>query len=72
MIVRTNYTAKRNVYAFGRNGTMQCVGLELSANGGVVMIEPVNTRGVGRCNIQIPAEDIDNVIRALEDCKRTC
>lgn len=71
MVANIDYThtAKDKAFAFGRNGIMHCKGLEISANYEVVMIEPVNKCGVGRCFIQIPVEDIDKVIRALEICK---
>lgn len=53
----------------GRNGTFQASGLKVWAgryNGGVYL-EPITSKGkVGRCCIEIPAEDIPALIKLLQ------
>ena len=57
--------------ALGRNGIMQQLGLsiEKSAPGDSVWLYPINTRGIGRCFMEIPTQDLDKVIKVLEGCK---
>ena len=62
----------------GRNGTGKCIGLNLTTRikttGDVVCvtIAPVNSKElVANCNIDIPVNDIDSVIAALNEVKKT-
>jgi len=51
----------------GRNGAGRMVGLEIveKAEEGVVSLTPINTKGLANCNIRIPKDNLDEVIRAL-------
>lgn len=60
------FTFTRPVYAFGRNGWMNQRGISLTLMPTFsVLIEPLNRRGVGRCSVSVPAEDLDRLIAAL-------
>jgi len=55
----------------GRNGTFKCAGVELIDYTDRVQISPVTSKGnVGRCDIDIPVEDIPALIEALQDIAR--
>ena len=57
------------VYALGRNGLMQCLGVEISREHGALTLRPVNTRGIGVGFIQIPIKEIDTVIETLKQVR---
>lgn len=62
----------------GRNGMFAATGLEINPyltadNHSVVVLEPVTSRGViGRCNIEIPVEDIPSLIAELQALDPHC
>lgn len=55
----------REVSALGRNGRMKQVGLDVYRNGHEIWLQPINTQGVGRARLEIPIEQIGEVIAAL-------
>ena len=57
--------------ALGRNGTMQCLGINVFADRGMVRLRPVNTKGwANSCFIEVPIGKIDSVIAALKEAKK--
>ena len=57
-------------YSTGRNGVMKTVGVWVAGSGcGNVRIYPINTKDVGHGHIEIPASEIDNVIRVLQEVR---
>lgn len=51
----------------GRNGYMKCSGIDLSSSTDVVTLSPLTSRGdVGRCNIEIPLDNLPEVIAKLQ------
>lgn len=60
-------TFKRNTAFLGRNGYFKCSGLEISRDGDLVQLQPVTSKGLtGRCLIEIPAEHVVEVLRAMK------
>jgi hypothetical protein len=66
------------VSAQGRNGRMKCIGLEVMTGETlqmgpsflpVVKFAPINTQGVGNCEIEVPVAKIDDLIQLLQRCK---
>ena len=53
--------------SLGRNGMMKTVGLAVGSYKHCATIEPVNTKGVGRCWIDVPLSAIPDLIYALEN-----
>jgi hypothetical protein len=60
----------------GRNGYYKCSGLELHKVTGVreegayISIQPLNSKGaVANCEIHIPTESIDDLIKILKNLK---
>jgi len=77
MFVTINFKNKVTAAeALGRNGTMECRGLDMCLSNyykqePVIQITPVNSKGgLGRCYIEVPMEDIDAVIDALTQMKK--
>jgi hypothetical protein len=61
---------KRPVTFTGRNGTFKCIGVELMECGDRVQISPITSKGqIGRCDIDVPAEDVDAFIEAFQSLK---
>ncbi len=59
---------KRHVTFTGRNGTFKCAGVELMECGDRIQISPLTSKGsVGRCDIDIPTENLDEFIAALRE-----
>jgi len=65
------------VHAQGRNGCMKCVGLEVMTGDSlqmgpsflpVVKFSPINTQGVGNCEIEVPLAQVPKLIQMLERC----
>ncbi len=62
----TQVTFSRKVKFIGRNGCFQCTGVEISNIQGVVTIEPITSKGeVGRCQIEIPQESVNDFVNAI-------
>jgi len=59
--------------AMGRNGLMKTLGVTVhpmtNHSGAVALIQPVNTRTIGNCFIEVPVGEIDAVIAALTKVK---
>ena len=56
----------------GRNGYMQCKGMDVLTLPGSnsVMLSPLTSRGkVGRCDIEVPIEALPQLIEALQAVK---
>lgn len=56
----------------GRNGYFKCIGINTCRidldDGSHVMISPITSRRlIGRCKIDIPVEDIPEVIKQLQE-----
>lgn len=63
-------TFTRQTVAIGRNGRMKCTGIVVSNTSypeNSVMIEPINTKGIGHCEIVIPKEDVMQLCYELEE-----
>jgi len=60
---------KREMIAEGRNGIMRQIGIEISLVDDHINIFPVNTKGTGRCLIQIPLEQAGDVSKFLDTIK---
>lgn len=63
---------KRHVHFQGRNGWFQSIGLAIFQvqNEDVINIQPITTKEkVGNCMIEIPIEEIDNLIEILNKIK---
>jgi hypothetical protein len=65
------------VSAQGRNGRMKCIGLEVMTGDTlqmgpsflpVVKFAPINTQGVGNCEIEVPLEQVPKLIQLLQRC----
>ncbi len=62
----------------GRNGCFKATGLELSVylkpnNDSVIVLEPITSRDIiGRCQIEIPREDIPALIAELQALNPVC
>lgn len=59
---QTNFT--------GRNGYMKCGGIEVMGfdHKSMVQVAPITSKGaVGRCDIEIPLEDVPALIAALQE-----
>lgn len=57
----------------GRNGTFKMTGMDLylSTHSKTVSISPITSKGdVGRCDMEIPVENIDAVCEQLQTLKR--
>lgn len=76
MVTEIKYT--RQVAALGRNGFMYQVGMEIATSSRlgadniartILILRPLNTRGVGEASQEIPLEDIDLLINALNKIK---
>ena len=60
----------REVNYTGRNGTGRQKGLEIELFQSLVIFEPVNSKGkVANCRIEVPAEDLDQVIKSLQELR---
>ena len=62
----------RKVHFQGRNGWFQSIGLAIFQvqNEDVINIQPITTKEkVGNCMIEIPIEEIDNLIEILNKIK---
>lgn len=76
MSMELNYAGAHNgIWAHGRHGYMFCVGMhiEVKKRPGLtkkVALFPQNKRCVGSCEIDIPPEDIDQVIEALQTARQ--
>jgi hypothetical protein len=59
---------KQQVTFTGRNGTFKCVGVEVWELSNRVTISPITSKGkIGRCDIDIPLENLGEFINALTD-----
>lgn len=60
-------TFNRNVEFCGRNGLFKQSGISVAkVIGNRVILEPITSKGViGRCSVEIPVENIPDVIKAL-------
>lgn len=59
---------KRIVNFFGRNGYFKSSGISITTDhlDNLVSIEPITSKGnIGRCRIEIPIEDIPNIVSTL-------
>lgn len=56
----------------GRNGTFKAIGLKIwyEENVDVFTISPITSKGkIGRCSIDIPKDDVINLITKLQSVK---
>lgn len=61
-------TFKRIVNFFGRNGYFKSSGISISVDSidTTVSLDPITSKGnIGRCRIEIPIEDIPDVVSTL-------
>jgi len=70
------YTENSKCVAVGRNGTMNCIGLNISVRlrsgdgKHIIDLTPVNSKGLpGHCVIEFPADDIGELIDYLNEIK---
>jgi len=70
------YTENSKCVAIGRNGTMNCVGLNISVRlrpgdgKHIIDLTPINSRGLpGHCVIEYPVDDIGKLIDYLSEIK---
>ncbi len=69
------FTRKEGIlpYFLGRNGMFRSTGVEVTVfqlGSGLVWIEPVTSKDkAGRCRIEVPVEDLDKLIEALQKAK---
>ena len=65
----TNINFKNNnieCYSLGRNGYIKTKGISYTHNGDIVTIEPIRANGqIGRCSIQIPFEDLIDLVKTI-------
>jgi hypothetical protein len=54
--------------SLGRNGDMKTIGLSIFSDNDVVTLTPINTKGLGRCNIDVPnnKETLNLLIKSLQ------
>ena len=74
MIHKISY--KRTLSALGRNGHIKQSGIEVmnreDSHQGHISLSPITSKGdIGRCEIEIPIEDLQQVIDALEQVSGT-
>lgn len=63
---------KRHVKFEGRNGYFNSIGLQLTKHNGddILNVYPITSKNnIGRCLIEIPIEEIDNLIEILKKFK---
>ena len=63
---------KRQVHFEGRNGYFKSIGLQLTKhnNDDILNIYPITSKNnIGRCLIEIPVEEIDDLIEILKKIK---
>jgi len=59
----------RTTVAIGRNGRMKCIGITMihtNYPNSSVCMSPLNTKGIGHCDIVIPIEAIPDLIEKLK------
>lgn len=62
---QTNFT--------GRNGYMKCSGINLLRQENSVLLAPLTSRGcIGRCDVEIPLEDLPALIAGLQALLPKC
>lgn len=65
-----NVLFSRQTNFLGRNGYMNCSGLDLCKGGlrdDLALLSPLTSRGqVGRCELEIPLEDLPALIAGLQ------
>jgi len=56
------------VMYLGRSGWADCLGIDISYSEGhrLVQLQVINRRGIGRCHIDVPFENLEELIHALE------
>ena len=67
-------TFSRKVEFLGRNGMFAAKGFTVQPwyAKKVLVMSPITSKGVvGRCEIHIPSEDLNNVIAALQDVRNS-
>ena len=68
----------KNLLFQGRNGSFKCRGVCLHESSlqdsdfrpAFITLQPVSSRGIGNCAIDIPVRHLPEVIQALQDCYR--
>lgn len=61
---------KRVVSYNGKNGWLKCKGIDIMSLGDYIRISPLTSRGlVAKCHIDVPVEEIDNLINELQKLK---
>lgn len=51
----------------GRNGYFKCSGISLMQQDDIILLETRTSRGfIGRCNVEIPVEDLPALIAGLQ------
>ena len=67
----------QNLLFHGRNGSFKCRGLwineavhDSSFYPAFITLQPISSRGVGNCAIDIPARKLPELIQALQVCYR--
>ncbi len=59
-----------NYSTIGRNGVSKSKGLSIYENAGLIEFIPINSKGnETRCQIEIPKENIDDLIEILKTLK---
>ena len=64
------YKNGRIVNYIGRNGMGKQVGIEVLSDTTLVTLCPVNTKGVANCMLEIPIDDLPELIAALQAVKK--
>lgn len=54
--------------SLGRNGNMKTTGLNILNQNNVVTLTPINTKGLGRCTIEVPNDEktLNELIQSLQ------
>ena len=69
MIITKFFNSDVPVDALGRNGTMKCIGVNVSSWGtkDAISIQPINSKQrIGRCWINLPLEFVDKFIEQIK------
>ena len=68
--IKFSNEAKGNANALGRNGWMRLFGLEIRkyskiTEGNPITITAVNSKGLGRCELNLPKDHLQEIILAM-------
>ncbi len=60
------YSGRKKTFFLGRNGVGKCIGYHILKCEKDIVFAPITSKGhVGRCEIAIPKEEIDYLIKTL-------